>query len=806
MMDNSSSHAIKVPVHCFHLLEQLNSLRCSQTLCDAVVTCQGKSIPVHRVILTATSPYFVKCLQSLSDGSFVFNLSHIDADVLDVILNFIYTGKLTVSSESVGKVKEVCEELELIYAVQACDDYEKHGSESSKDVYVQTIDSETDTIIDDDYIPPARKKRKVVLDQIQKANDEAVDKIIYDEPEPKPASKRKVAKRVTKKESNRLKVSQKLTQKKDKPSPKKPRKSTEPKKRKTSKTSEASKATKKKDSNAKKSDNAEPLNDEPASDNKQTDDIPDQTIVKVEVENGDIDVPQDDDDYGDNDNVDSDNNLNTINTEKIEMSDDEEDPYKTIDEEGRVVKKAKKPKHPGTKKVRERKHFPCSLCSRTLTSRKRQMFHEYSKHGVQIDLKDVTFQLCACSEEGCKYVAANRHNLDMHMKSRHGEARPHVCEFCGKAFKLPNILAIHLNIHTGSKIWKCTDCGEQFNQQSGLQIHIKRYHMGESSWTEMCHMCSDKFLKKADLAWHLFKAHNQALPDNYKMYTCDICGFSSMKYQQYKQHRERHDGIKNFTCPICQKGCSTKSELRRHVSFHGEKKYKCTFEGCSYACTDTIGLDKHIKLMHTHKDFKPYACPVCQYRTGVKGNVDKHIRTVHDLIVVTKHTVNLKMKYSNFDSGDVITKDGHLVASAKERKSLQLAPTIDKDIGMSLNSEMVSSVNNLTYSDYKLKEVGDSDFSKIKKSKRHKGYRVDLPEDQHPQLIKPSIPTVVQDSTDNTKMDSIINELPPLNNYVYVHGEIGGPQDLRLQGVNSSEAGSLYTISNAEMFGLHNKF
>lgn len=32
-----------------------------------------------------------------------------------------------------------------------------------------------------------------------------------------------------------------------------------------------------------------------------------------------------------------------------------------------------------------------------------------------------------------------------------------------------------------------------------------------------------------------------------------------------------------------------------------EKKYKCRFEGCAYACTDTIGLDKHIKLMHTHK-------------------------------------------------------------------------------------------------------------------------------------------------------------------------------------------------------------
>ena len=61
---------------------------------------------------------------------------------------------------------------------------------------------------------------------------------------------------------------------------------------------------------------------------------------------------------------------------------------------------------------------------------------------------------------------------------------------------------------------------------------------------------------------------------------------------------------------------------------------------------------------------------MCKYRTGVKGNLDKHIRQVHSLEVVSKHTVPLKMKYKNFEQGDVITKDGHLVASAQERKAL----------------------------------------------------------------------------------------------------------------------------------------
>ena len=62
---------------------------------------------------------------------------------------------------------------------------------------------------------------------------------------------------------------------------------------------------------------------------------------------------------------------------------------------------------------------------------------------------------------------------------------------------------------------------------------------------------------------------------------------------------------------------------------------------------------------------------MCKYKTGVKGNLDKHIRQVHNLEVVTKHTLNLKLKYKDFETGDIITKDGQLVISAQDRKLLQ---------------------------------------------------------------------------------------------------------------------------------------
>ena len=83
---------------------------------------------------------------------------------------------------------------------------------------------------------------------------------------------------------------------------------------------------------------------------------------------------------------------------------------------------------------------------------------------------------------------------------------------------------------------------------------------------------------------------------------------------------------------------------------------------------------------------KPYICLVCSYKTGVKGNLDKHIRQVHGLVVVAKHTVELKMKYANFESGDIITKEGQLIASAKQRKELYRQYIEENTCRMTINS------------------------------------------------------------------------------------------------------------------------
>ena len=54
-------------------------------------------------------------------------------------------------------------------------------------------------------------------------------------------------------------------------------------------------------------------------------------------------------------------------------------------------------------------------------------------------------------------------------------------------------------------------------------------------------------------------------------------------------------------------------------------------------------------------------CPFCDYKAAIKGNLDKHLRSIHKLEVVSKMTLKNRQKYGNFKHGTIITKDGREV-------------------------------------------------------------------------------------------------------------------------------------------------
>ena len=88
---------------CVELAKRLNMLRRQDHLCDVtVVTKDDKEFKAHKNVLSATSPFFCKLLQSdmkeSQEGIAWFE--EISGAVMEDVLEFVYTGSVVVTPEN----------------------------------------------------------------------------------------------------------------------------------------------------------------------------------------------------------------------------------------------------------------------------------------------------------------------------------------------------------------------------------------------------------------------------------------------------------------------------------------------------------------------------------------------------------------------------------------------------------------------------------------------------------------------------------------------------------------------------------
>lgn len=119
--------------------------------------------------------------------------------------------------------------------------------------------------------------------------------------------------------------------------------------------------------------------------------------------------------------------------------------------------------------------------------------------------------------EHCSKTFAVHHKYKKHV-SAHLNGDLHVCEVCGRAFKMQSYLVVHMRTHsqakvyTGDRPFSCGVCGKSFLSNSNLELHSTIHKYEKTSFP--CELCGKEFSRKSNYVAHS-KSHYRQESANY---------------------------------------------------------------------------------------------------------------------------------------------------------------------------------------------------------------------------------------------------------------------------------------------------
>ncbi len=105
-----------------HLLFQLNILRQEQIFTDVILCTDDKEIPCHRNVLVSSSPYFraMFCSNFRESSQARVDLKGIASEVIECVVDYIYTGTITITMELVLPLMQAASMLHYGRLFEAC--------------------------------------------------------------------------------------------------------------------------------------------------------------------------------------------------------------------------------------------------------------------------------------------------------------------------------------------------------------------------------------------------------------------------------------------------------------------------------------------------------------------------------------------------------------------------------------------------------------------------------------------------------------------------------------------------------------
>lgn len=168
----------------------------------------------------------------------------------------------------------------------------------------------------------------------------------------------------------------------------------------------------------------------------------------------------------------------------------------------------------------------------------------------------------------------------------------------------------HIKRQHSEPEFKCSTCGKQFGINSDLLRHIRCSH-GTGNF---CESCGAVYKSPSGLLQHKIKYHNE---DPRFMCQVEDCNYRTNRKQEFLDHINCHDKIKNHECPYCGKKIATRTGLITH-------KKRCK-KGCMPEC---------------------YTCGVCNRKFKAKIDLQQHYQK-HDTKTYTCIRCGKTFKWKN---------------------------------------------------------------------------------------------------------------------------------------------------------------
>ncbi|CDQ96038.1 unnamed protein product [Oncorhynchus mykiss] len=202
----------------------------------------------------------------------------------------------------------------------------------------------------------------------------------------------------------------------------------------------------------------------------------------------------------------------------------------------------------------------------------------------------------------------------------------HKCRFCAKVFGSDSAMQIHLRSHTGERPYKCNICGNRFSTRGNLKVHFQRHkerypHIQMNPYP--CIICHRILSCQSALRMH-YRTHTGERP-----FRCKVCGRAFSTKGNLKTHHAVHRAATppvrvQHSCPICQRKFTNAVVLQQHIHMHMGifKNTACNICSKTFACQSA--LDIHYR---SHTKERPFICTGCNRGFSTKGNLKQHMLT-----------------------------------------------------------------------------------------------------------------------------------------------------------------------------------